>query len=278
MLVTRILTALAVLAGLVALGAGLVQERGPGPRSFGPYLIVLLVAAPLGALAAGIATGGVRFVGSREREHPAPWEHGPGLFVVPVFRSYLALRDSSAAALAVFTLVGGVALVDYFGREPRPAGVAVFALLGWLWVLGRLSWAVVKRTWVSRRLDEGRLAIRPRSPEAGRTLQVVFEQPVRAGVFVQAVDLTLIAERTTMHQRTRWSGKPRTRTVVVVRRRLRLPIDAPAGPGTKVHVEGAFEVPPDAVDGSGFLRWRVEARTRTFGPDYATRFPIGTPD
>lgn len=278
MIVTRVLTALAVLAGLIALGAGIAQEHAGGPRSFGPYLIVLLVAAPLGALAAGLATGGVRFVSSSEREHPEPREDGRGLFEVPAFRSYLALRDSSAAALAVFTLVGGAALVDYFGREARPAGVAGLALLGWLWLIARLSWAVAKRTWVGRRFDEGQLAIRPRYPEAGRRLHVVFEQPVRTDVFVRAVDLTLIAERTMIPPRSRWSGKRRVRTVRVVRLRLRLPIDGRAWPGTPIHVEGAFEVPPDAVDGTGFLRWRVEARTRTFGPDYATRFPIGAPD
>ena len=47
-------------------------------RSFLPYLLVLLVAAPLGALAAGLATGGVRFVRSGEREHVAPREDGAG--------------------------------------------------------------------------------------------------------------------------------------------------------------------------------------------------------
>jgi hypothetical protein len=276
MVVTRVLTGLAVLAGLVALGVGFAQEDTAGPRSFAPYSIVLLIAAPLGALAAGLAAGGVRFVSSREREHPAPRPDGRGLFVVPAFRPYLALRDSALAALAVFALVGGAALVDYFGREARPSGTAVLALLGWLSLMARLSWAVVKRTWVGRRFAEGHLAIRPRYPEAGRTLDVVFEQPVRTDVVVRAVDLTLIAERTTIIQRSRWS-KRRTKTVRVAGQRLRIPIDARAGPGTKVRVEGAFEVPPDAVPGTGFLRWRVEARTRTFGPDYATRFPIGAP-
>ena len=277
MMVTRVLTALAVLAGLVALAAGIAQEDAGGRRSFGPYLIVLLVAAPLGALAAGLATGGVRFVSSREREHPVPREDGGGWFEVPAFRPYLALRDSAAAALAVFAVVGGAALVDYFGREARPSGAAVLALLGWVWLLARLAWAVVKRSWVGRRLGEGHLAIRPRYPEAGRTLHVVFEQPVRTDVFVRAIDLTLIAERTTRIQRSRWS-KPRTKTVRVVRQGVRVPIDARACPGTPVHAEGAFEVPAEAVDGSGFLRWRVEARTRLSGPDYVTRFPIGAPD
>jgi hypothetical protein len=204
-------------------------------------------------------------------------EDGRGSFAVPVFRRYLALRDSAAAGLAVFLLVGGAALVDYFGREARPTGIAVLALFGWLSVLARLSWAVVKRTWVGRRFDDGQLGIRPQYPEAGRTLRVVFEQRVRTDVFVRAVDLTLIAERTTTTQRSRYS-KRRTRTVRVVRQRLRLPIDGRAWPGTPIRVEGAFEVPPDAVGGTGWVSWRVEARTRTFGPDYATRFPIGAPD
>jgi hypothetical protein len=276
MMVTRVLTGLAILAAAIgAVAVGLQENRGPAERSFVPYLIVLLVAAPLGALAAGLATGGVRFVSSSEREHPAPREDERGLFAVPAFRSYLALRDSAAAAFAVFLIVGGAALVDYFGREPKPGGTAVLALLAWLWILVRLLWAVFKRTWVGRRLEDGRLAIRPRYPEAGRTLRVVFEQPVRTDVFVRAVDLTLIAERTTARRR---GGKVRHKTVRVVRQRLRLPVEGRAWPGTPLQVEGAFEVSPEGVPGDGWLRWRIEARTRIQGPDYATRFPIGMPD
>lgn len=275
MMVTRVLTGLSLLAGAIGAGAAVAQELRGAERSFLPYLLVLLVAAPLGALAAGLATGGVRFVPSSEREHPAPLEDERGLFVVPAFRSYLALRDSAAAAFAVFLIAGGVALVDYFGREAKPAGTAVLALLAWLWVLVRLLWAVVKRTWVGRRLEEGRLAIRPRYPEAGRTLHVVFEQPVRTDVFVRAVDLTLIADRTTARLR---AGKVRHKTVRIVRQRLRLPVEGRAWPGTPLQVEGAFEVSREGVPGDGWLRWRIEARTRIQGPDYATIFPIGGPD
>jgi hypothetical protein len=276
MIVTRVLTGLAILAAAIAAAAVVAQERRlVAERSFLPYLFVLLVAAPLGALAAGLATGGVRVVRSSEREHPAPREDERGLFVVPAFRRYLALRDSSAAAFAVFAVLGGVALVDYFGRESKPGGTAVLALLAWLWLLARLLWAVVKRTWVGRRLEDGRLAIRPGYPEAGRTLHVEFEQPVRTDVFVRAVDLTLIADRSTVRVR---GGKSRHKTVRVVRQRLRLPVEARAWPGTPIHVEGAFEVSPEGLPGDGFLRWRVEARTRIPGPDYATRFPIGMPD
>lgn len=28
----------------------------------------------------------------------------------------------------------------------------------------------------------------------------------------------------------------------------------------------------------GFIRWRVEVRTRLLGPDYRTRFPLAEPD
>ena len=275
MMVTRVLTGLAILAAAIGAVAVVVQERRLVPeRSFWPYLLVLLVAAPLGALAAGLATGGVRYVRSGEREHPAPRKDERGLFVVPAFRAYLALRNSSAAAFAVFAVVGGVTLVDYFGREARPAGIAVLALLGWLGLLARLFWAVVKRTWVGRHLDDGQLALRPRYPEAGRTLSVVFEQPVRSDIYVRAVDLTLVAHRSTARLR---YGRLRHKTVRVVRQRLRVPIGERAAPGTMIRVEGAFEVSMDGVPGGGFLRWRVEARTRVFGPDYATVFPIGEP-
>jgi hypothetical protein len=270
MTITRVLAGVAVLA--IAIGAGMVMA---GSRSFTPYLVILLVAAPLLALAAGIATGGVRFVRSGEREVPAPQEDERGLFVVPAFRPYLALRNSASAALGVFAVVGGVALVDYFGRARRPEGTAVLVLLAWLCLLARLLWAVAKRTWVARRLGEARLAIQPSYPEAGRMLRVLYEQPVGADLHVRAVDLTLIAERTTIRRR---AGRLRSRTERVVRQRLRVPIDGRAWPGTGIRVEGGFDVSPDGVAKGGFLSWRIEARTRLLGPDYETRFPIGGPD
>src|SRR6185295_19179028 len=102
MVVTRVLAGLALIAAAVS-AIGVARSRH---QSFRPYLVALLVEAPLGALAAGLSTGGVRFVRSGERESPAPVEDGStGWFAVAPFRRYLALRDSAAAALAVFFLV-----------------------------------------------------------------------------------------------------------------------------------------------------------------------------
>jgi hypothetical protein len=244
-------------------------------RSFLPYLVVLLVSAPLGALAAGLATGGVRYVRSSERETPAPVKDERGWFVVRPFRAYRALRNAAAAALAVFAPVGAIAFVDYFGRPGPKGATSVFALLGWLALLARLAWAVVKRTWVGGRVDDARLAIRPPYPVAGATLQVVFDQPVRTDLWVRAVDLTLVAERLTVRTK---HGRTRTRKKEVARRRLRLPVDGRAWPSAPIHVEGALEVPAEATEEGGFLSWRIEARTRLRGPDYFTRFPIGGPD
>ena len=118
-------------------------------RSFLPYLAVLLVAAPLGALAAGLATGGVR---SGEGDK-TPVEDASGWFVVPIFRSYRALRDAAAAALGVFAIVGGIAFVDYYGRQGPKGATAAIALLAWLALLARLAWAIAKRTWSSRAIS-----------------------------------------------------------------------------------------------------------------------------
>ena len=244
-------------------------------RSFLPYLLVLLVAAPLGALAAGLATSGIRYVRSNERADLPPAESGSGWFVVPVFRPYRALRDSAAAALGVFFVVGGIAFVDYYGRPGPKGAAAALALLAWLALLARLAWAVVKRTWVSGRLEDARLAIRPRYPMAGETLHVRFDQAARTDVFVRAVDLTLVVERLTVRLVNR---KVRNKKVEIARVRLRVPFESRVWPAAPLHTEGALEVPVHATEDGGLLSWRVEARTRTAGPDYVTRFPIGAPD
>jgi hypothetical protein len=244
-------------------------------RSFLPYLVALLVAAPLGALAAGLATHGVRYVRPGERENPAPVEEASGWFVVPIFRSYRALRDAAAGALAVFAVVGGIAFIDYYGRPGSTGATATLALLAWLGLLARLAWAVAKRTWVSGRLEDAQLAIRPGYPVAGQTVQVRFDQAARTDVFVRAVDLTLVVERLTVQRVNRRSGRKR---VVIARVPLRLPFDTRVWPAAPLHAEGAIDVPDDATENGGFLSWRVDVRTRTAGPDYVTRFPIGAPD
>jgi hypothetical protein len=276
MTMTRVLAALALLVTGVCIAIIATQGRRVDPeRPFLPYLAVLLVAAPLGALAAGLATGGVRHVRSGERENPAPVEDTSGWFVVPIFRSYRAQRDAAAAALAVFTVVGGIAFVDFYGRPGPTGATAAFALLAWMALLARLAWAVAKRTWVSRRLDDARLAIRPRYPVAGDTLHVRFDQAARTDVWVRGVDLTLVVERLTVDLVYR---KARTKRVEIARVRLRVPFDTRAWPSAPLHTEGGLQVPSDATEDGGFLFWRIDVRTRTAGPDYVTRFPIGAPD
>ena len=272
MVVTRVLAGLALIAAAVSA----IWVAGTRHQSFRPYLVALLVAAPLGALAAGLSTGGVRFVRSGERENPAPVEDGStGWFAVAPFRRYLALRDSAAAALAVFFLVGGIAFVDYFGRPGEKEGLAVLALLAWLALMARLAWGATKRTLVGRRLDDARLLIQPGYPVAGATLHVRFEQPVRTDIFVRAVDLTLVAERLTSRLA---GGKQKIEKKVIARHPLSLPVNGRAWPAAPVQLEGAIEVSPDATEGGGFLSWWIEARTRVAGPDYVTRFHIGAPD
>ena len=130
-----------------------------------------------------------------------PVEDTSGWFVVPIFRSYRALRDAAAAALGVFASSAGSRSWTTTGGRARKAPPPRLALLAWLALLARLAWAVAKRTWVSRRLDDARLAIRPRYPVAGDTLHVRFDQAARTDVCVRAVDLTLVAERLTVRPR-----------------------------------------------------------------------------
>jgi len=58
----------------------------------------------------------------------------------------------------------------------------------------------------------------------------------------------------------------------------RVPFDTRVWPAAPLHAESAIAVPADATGNGGFLFWRIDARTRTAGPDYVTRFPIGAPD
>jgi hypothetical protein len=259
---------------LVLLAALLLRVSGPAP-SFLPHALVLLGATPLLCLGAGLATGGVRHVRSGERETPAPADDGHGWHRVPVFRPGRALARASAATFALTTVLGLVTFVDYFGRTTRPHGGALLLLLAWLALLPRLLWAVVRRVLAGRSMDEARLALRPSWPVAGAPLHVRYEQEMRRDVDVRAVDLTLVADRYTWRMR---SGRVRGHKRTVVRERLRLPAGAACRPGAPLRVEGAWTVPESAVPGDGRLRWRVEARTRVFGPDYATVFPIGPPE
>jgi hypothetical protein len=241
-------------------------------RSFLPHLIILLVAAPLGALAAGIATGGIRHLRSGESVDAVPRRRKGGFYSVPPFRSYRALRNASAAALAVFGPAGTLTFVHFMARSPEPSAPAGVALIAWLLLVAALTWAVLTRTWVHHRMEDGRLGIRPRRPAAGQTLELEFDQPVRTEVGATAVELTLVGER---HTSRLAGGKVRSKTLRVARVRVRLPVEGGASPGRPIHVAGALEVPAAAVTAGGVLRWRVEARTRTWGPDYRTRFLIG---
>jgi hypothetical protein len=239
-------------------------------HSFLPYLI-FLGASPLAALAAGIATGGVRYVSSRERDVPPPHDAGDGWGEVEVFRPWLALRASSAAALAVFGAFGLLAFGHYFAVAPRPGALAVLGLLGWLALLARLAWAVVKRTLVARTVGEARVTVRPLLPVSGDAFHVRVEQAVRRETRVRALDASLVAERTEPRRRG-------TRQKVVFRETATLLRDTPATPYRPLRAEHAFPVPPTPFHEGGFVRWRVEVRTRLAGPDYRTRFPLAEPD
>jgi len=245
--------------------AFLLPEHG-----FLPYL-VFLAASPLAALAAGVATGGVRFVSSREREVPPPRETEAGWWEVEVFRPWLALRASAAAAFAVFGAFGLVAFGHYLAVAPRPGALAVLALLGWLALLARLAWAVVKRTLVARTVREARVTVRPLAPSPGAAFHVRVQQAVRRETRVRALEASLIAERTELRRRG-------TRKKVVFRDTATLLRDTPATSYRPLLGEHAFSVPPTPFHEGGFVRWRVEVRTRLAGPDYRTRFPLAEPD
>jgi len=72
--------------------------------------------------------------------------------------------------------------------------------------------------------------------------------------------------------------KTRTKKVEIARVPLRVPFDTRVWPAAPLRTEGALTVPSQATEDGGFLFWRIDVRTRTAGPDYVTRFPIGAPD
>jgi hypothetical protein len=243
-------------------------------HSFLPYLAVLLASFVV-ALAAGLATGGVRFVRSSEREVPAPVQARGDWWEVEAFRPFLRLRDSALAALGVFGVAGLAVFGHYLAVEPAPGALGILALLGWGLLLLRLSWGALARTRVARSLGEARVFVRPPEPVAGGTLEVRVEQPVRRGLRVRRLEATLVCERTVL-KITR--SRTRARTTTAYRERVVLLAGVRVQPPAPLRGTHTFAVPPGVVHDGGFLRWRVEVRTRLLGFDYRSRFPLAGPD
>jgi hypothetical protein len=247
-------------------------------HSFVPYLVFLL-SVPFFALATGVATGGVENVPSGRLQR-GPAKRADGWWEVPAFREWLAMRNASLAAWALLLAAGFFAFTDYVAKARRPGPLAMLIFLAWLWFLARLAWSVFKRTVVARRLEEARLFVRA-EPRAGRPFAVRVEQAAPAslprGAAIRALEATLVCEET----RTRYRGrhmKSKSATKTVCRERAVLGRDLLARPGAPARGEGTIEVPAKVGEGDGWLKWRVDVRTRLFGPDYTTRFPIAFPD
>lgn len=275
--VLRVLLALAGIALAVGAAAAIRQEHRlkaglEDAAGFWPYL-VFLAGGALAALAAGLATGGVILVRSGEMESAPLRETAEGFWEAPVFRPWLALRNAAVAALPVVAAAGFFAFVHYFAvaRDPNP--LALLLVAGWLALLARLCWAVLKRTVVARSIEDARVQVRPQLPAADSPFSVRVEQPVRRVVRIRKLEATLVCDRTI----TKWPrhGKRRTRTDEVYRHRLVLATDVLARPGLPARGEGTFSVPPGAAFSTeGRTAWRVEVRTRVAGPNYHSRFPL----
>jgi hypothetical protein len=252
------------------LSAGLVDDV-----SFWPYLVIVLGSAPA-ALAAGLAARGVVFVRSGEREAAPLLETAGGFWEAPVFRPWLALRNSALAAIPVFGVAGFFAFVTYFATARRPTGWGVIAFLGWLVLIVRLCWAVTKRTVVARSLDDARVQVSPALPAPGVPFRVRVEQPARRHVRIWSLEAELVCDRTV----TKWPrhGKRRTRKDEVFRQRQVLASDVLAQPNLPARGECAFSVPAAAFTNEGWAAWRIEVRTRLSGPNYHSRFPLAPDD
>lgn len=264
----RVLSGIAGVA--FAIGAGAALGEDGQPRLW-PYL-VFLAGGAVAALAAGLRTGGVVFVRSGELEARPLLEMPDGYWEARPFRAWLALRNAAAAALAIFAGTGFLAFTDYFARAPRPSAIAILLVLGWLALLGRLSWAITKRTLAARAIEEARVHVRPRQPGPGIPFHVRVEQPVRRSARIWALEATLVCDRT-VTKRPR-HGKPRTRRDEAYRHRAVLATDFLAQPGLPARGEATFTVPAEAFGTEGYDSWRIEVRTRLTGPNYHSRFPL----
>jgi len=141
--------------------------------------------------------------------------------------------------------------------------------LVWLFLIVRLAWGAVKRTLVAGALDEARVFVRPAVPRAGEPFEVRVEQTARRELRVRALEATLVAELTIFTSK---HGRTRSKTTTPVRQTAMLQRAVRVYPHTPLRGSHTFTVP--AVDGEGFVRWRVDVRTRLLGADYRTRFPL----
>lgn len=238
--------------------------------SFVPYAI-LLAGAPILALAAGLATGGVRFHRSGTPEVPDPEPAEDGWFEVAPFRSYLALRNAALAGAGVIALVAGPTFAHYGAVAESFHPAAALLLVATLALVLRLLWGAWVRTWAGSRLEEAKLSVRPSGPEAGAPLAVRVTQSAKSAVTIRAFDVTLIAERTEVIPR---RNRTKYKTRRIVKDRARLPVSRYLIPGESHTAEHVFSVPSHATARGQILKWRVEVRTRIFGGDYRTHFPF----
>jgi hypothetical protein len=274
----RILILVLTGLGTAVSGAGAWSAlREPHPASFASHLVFLL-GMPFLALAAGVATRGVEYVrsgvsaGGPQKRPDGWWELAP-------FRRWLAMRNASAAAWVLLAVAGFFAFVDYFAKARAPGLLAPLVLLVWLWVVARLFWSAFKRTVVAGSLQEARLFIRPGHLVPGGSLGLRVEQAAapsaRRGASLRAVEATLVCDETVT--RTKLNGKPTSRTTTVHRQTVVLGRDLTARAEAPARGEGVLEVPAQVGQG-GYQRWRVEVRTRLFGPDYTSRFDVAVAD
>ena len=60
----------------------------------------------------------------------------------------------------------------------------------------------------------------------------------------------------------------------MLRENATLAADMAAIAGMPLRGEHAFPISQESAIGKGFIKWRLEVRTRLLGPDYRTRFPL----
>lgn len=239
-------------------------------HSFVPYLFIVM-GAPVLALAAGLATGGVRHAKSGEAEHADPVRQGDGWWAVTAFRPYMALRASAIAGAVVISAFALPPLAHYLSvAEPPHPGAIVLALVA-MALVARLSWGAFVRGWAGGKLDEAHLFVKPDVPRAGVSFAVRVTQTAKSPVTIAGVDVTVECIRRETKLVNRKTRTTRTRAIL---ERARIGESRPVGVGEPYVAEHVFALPsgPASEGGDHFLEWRVYVRTRIAGPDYRTHF------
>jgi hypothetical protein len=170
-----------------------------------------------------------------------------------------------------------VAAVDYFTGRPRTHTTAsnVLVCVGLLPGLAVIAVAA-HYTWLAQRVTEARVAIHAARVTPGSRLAARVELPVKAGVEIEQVVVSLACIRTAVE-----GGRVGFRKTVIWEERSERDVSRRVRAGGRVTFEERFTLPEDAAPASAsgafgpWIDWEIRVEFRLAdGPDYRGKFQV----